>query len=66
MDADPHSLITTDNKKSNVFHYCCEYKNDVLFASMLTVLRRLSSHQSVRIQVKIKRIRFIRLFYFNK
>jgi hypothetical protein len=53
MDADPHSLVTMDNKNSSVFHYCCENKNDVLLASMLNLLRRLSSHQSIRVQVNI-------------
>jgi hypothetical protein len=51
MEADPHSLTTVDNKKSSVFHYCCESRNDVLLASILNLLRRLSSNQSVRIQV---------------
>ena len=51
MEADPHSLVTTDNRKSSVFHYCCERKNDVLLASMLNLLRRLSINQSVRVQV---------------
>ncbi|CAF0838547.1 unnamed protein product [Adineta ricciae] len=50
MEADPHSLITTDNRRSSVFHYCCENKNDVLLASTLNLLRRLSSNQSVRVQ----------------
>lgn len=54
MEADPHSLIAMDNKKSSVFHYCCQYKNDVLLASALNLLRRLSSNQSVRVQVKLK------------
>jgi hypothetical protein len=51
MEADPHSLVITDNKKFSVFHYCCEKKNDVLLASILNILRRLSLNQSVRIQV---------------
>lgn len=51
MEADPQSLITLDNKKSSVFHYCCETKNDVLLGSTLNLLRRLSSNQSVRVQV---------------
>ena len=55
MDADPHSLTTMDNKRSSVFHYCCENKNDVLLASILYLLRRLSSNQSVRVQVNVKR-----------
>ncbi|UJR30154.1 hypothetical protein I4U23_017694 [Adineta vaga] len=50
MEADPHALVTVDNKKSGVFHYCCENKNDVLLATILNLLRRLSSNQSVRVQ----------------
>ncbi|CAF3681673.1 unnamed protein product [Adineta steineri] len=50
VEADPHSLITLDNRKSSVFHYCCETKNDLLLASMLNLLRRLSANQSVRVQ----------------
>jgi hypothetical protein len=62
MDADPNSLIAVDHKRSSVFHYCCEKKNDVLLASMLNLLRRLSSNQSVRIQVYQKNNKY---FYFS-
>ncbi len=55
MEIDPYSLVLTDNKKSSVFHYCCEKKNDVLLASMLNLLQRLSLNQSVRIQVDKKK-----------
>ncbi|CAF1211792.1 unnamed protein product [Rotaria sordida] len=51
MEADPQSLITVDNKKSSIFHYCCENKNDVLLANILNLLRHLNSHQSIRVQV---------------
>jgi hypothetical protein len=59
MEADSYSLITVDNKKSSVFHYCCENKNDVLLASMLNLLRRLSLNQSIRIRVYQKILFFI-------
>jgi len=64
MEIDPYSLVLTDNKKSSVFHYCCEKKNDVLLASMLNLLQRLSLNQSVRIQVdkKKKTILFYLIF----
>ncbi|CAF3706336.1 unnamed protein product [Rotaria sp. Silwood1] len=50
IEADPHSLITVDNKKSSIFHYCCENKNDVLLANILNLLRHLNSSQSIRFQ----------------
>ena len=53
MEADPHSLAAIDHKKSSVFHYCCEKKNDVLLASLLNLLRRLSLNQSIRAQVDL-------------
>ena len=51
MDADPRSLVIVDHQRCSIFHYCCENKNDVLLATVLNLLRRLSSNQSVRVQV---------------
>ncbi len=65
MEADPYSLMTTDNKRSSVFHYCCEKKNDVLLANMLNLLRRLSLNQSVRIQVDQKYSFFLSKYYYS-
>jgi hypothetical protein len=67
MEADPHSLTTVDSHRSSVFHYCCERKNDVLLASMLQLLRRLSSNQSVRMQVRqLKHFyHFTSLFFYQ-
>lgn len=54
LEADPHSITTIDKNKSSVFHYCCQQKDNVLLANLLNRLKRLSSNQSVRIQVETK------------
>ncbi|CAF0983580.1 unnamed protein product, partial [Didymodactylos carnosus] len=50
LEADPQSLTAIDDKKSSVFHYACHNKNDVILASAIALLRRLSSSQAVRVQ----------------
>ena len=43
MESDPRSIIVSDDKGSSVFHYACEYCNDVILNRAIAFLKRLSS-----------------------
>jgi hypothetical protein len=43
MESDPRSIIASDNNGSSVFHYACEYCNDVVLNRAITFLKRLNS-----------------------
>ncbi|CAF1528294.1 unnamed protein product [Didymodactylos carnosus] len=43
MEADPRSIIVKDNYGSSVFHYACEYSNDVVLSRAIALLKRLNS-----------------------
>lgn len=52
MEADPRSIIASDNNGSSVFHYACEHCNDVVLHRAIALSKRLNS-TSDRITVKI-------------
>lgn len=52
MEADPRSIIASDNNGSSVFHYACEHCNDVVLNRAIALSKRLNS-TSDRITVKI-------------
>ncbi|CAF3890334.1 unnamed protein product [Adineta steineri] len=43
MECDPRSIIVTDNQRSSVFHYACEYSNDIVLNRAIALLKRLNS-----------------------
>ncbi|UJR20085.1 hypothetical protein I4U23_023217 [Adineta vaga] len=43
MECDPRSLIVMDDHRSNVFHYACEYSNDVVLNRAIALLNRFNS-----------------------
>lgn len=65
MESDPRSIIVSDDHGSNVFHYACEYCNDVILNRAITLLKRLNS-SSDRIKVNFIRLKFDKYFFFWK
>ena len=51
MEADPRSIIASDNNGSSVFHYACEHCNDIVLHRAIALSKRLNS-TSDRITVK--------------
>ena len=43
MEADPRSIIASDNNGSSVFHYACEHCNDVVLHRAIALSKRLNS-----------------------
>lgn len=43
MDANPRSIVLADNNQSSVFHYACEYLNEIVLQRAIVLSKRLNS-----------------------